>query len=39
MTEDWILKLAGFLNGPDWDIADNDSATDGTATTVCQVPI
>lgn len=38
MTEDWILKLAGFLNGPDWDIADNESndiAVDGTVTTVC----
>ncbi|XP_073138312.1 putative E3 ubiquitin-protein ligase LIN-2 [Henckelia pumila] len=35
MTEDWILKLAGFLNGPDWDITDDDSydmSFDGKAT-------
>ncbi|KZV56443.1 hypothetical protein F511_08341 [Dorcoceras hygrometricum] len=35
MTEDWILKLAGFLNGPDWDIADDESSDvshDGRAT-------
>lgn len=38
MTEDWILKLAGFLHGPDWDIADTDTAADGTVTTVCQPP-
>ncbi|KAL3828143.1 hypothetical protein ACJIZ3_016945 [Penstemon smallii] len=25
MTEDWILKLSGFLNGPNWDIADNEA--------------
>ncbi|XP_073050222.1 putative E3 ubiquitin-protein ligase LIN [Primulina eburnea] len=25
MTEDRILKLAGFHNGPDWDIADDES--------------
>ncbi|KAG8389078.1 hypothetical protein BUALT_Bualt02G0191800 [Buddleja alternifolia] len=25
MTEDWILKLTGFLNCPDWDIADNEA--------------
>ncbi|XP_075508740.1 putative E3 ubiquitin-protein ligase LIN-2 [Primulina tabacum] len=25
MTEDRILRLAGFLNGPDWDIADDES--------------
>ncbi|KAI3449899.1 hypothetical protein Pfo_006564 [Paulownia fortunei] len=37
MTEDWILKLAGFLNGPDWDVADNeanDIAVDATVTKV-----
>ncbi|KAL0389396.1 UNVERIFIED_CONTAM: putative E3 ubiquitin-protein ligase LIN [Sesamum calycinum] len=37
MTEDWILKLAEFLNGPDWDIADkeaSDITADATATTV-----
>ncbi|XP_073024909.1 putative E3 ubiquitin-protein ligase LIN-1 isoform X2 [Primulina eburnea] len=37
MTEDWILKLAGFLNGPDWDIADDESCDisfDGRVTTV-----
>ncbi|KAK4419495.1 putative E3 ubiquitin-protein ligase LIN [Sesamum alatum] len=37
MTEDWILKLAGFLNGPDWDITDkeaSDMTADATATTV-----
>ena len=35
MTEDWILKLGGFLNGPDWDIADieaDDIAIDATTT-------
>ncbi|KAL9169035.1 hypothetical protein ABFS82_04G053000 [Erythranthe guttata] len=33
MTEDWILKLAGFLNGPDSDIAEdegNDITVDAT---------
>lgn len=39
MTEDWILKLAGFLNGPDWDVGDNDSTVDGTITTVSQLPL
>ncbi|KAL0435478.1 UNVERIFIED_CONTAM: putative E3 ubiquitin-protein ligase LIN [Sesamum radiatum] len=37
MTEDWILKLAGFLNGPDWDITDkeaSDITADAMATTV-----
>ncbi|XP_073269897.1 putative E3 ubiquitin-protein ligase LIN-1 isoform X2 [Primulina huaijiensis] len=37
MTEDWILKLAGFLNGPDWDIADDESCDisfDGRVTMV-----
>ncbi|XP_057797907.1 putative E3 ubiquitin-protein ligase LIN-1 [Salvia miltiorrhiza] len=29
MTEDWILKLAGFLNGPDWDVADDRTTVDG----------
>lgn len=37
MTEDWILKLAGFLNGPDWDVGDNDTTVDGTITTVSQL--
>ncbi|KAL0419644.1 UNVERIFIED_CONTAM: putative E3 ubiquitin-protein ligase LIN [Sesamum radiatum] len=40
MTEDWILKLAGFLNGPDWDIADkeaSDITADATATTGTQI--
>lgn len=37
MTEDWILKLAGFLNGPDWDVPDNESngiVVDSMVTTV-----
>ncbi|KAK6164245.1 hypothetical protein DH2020_001109 [Rehmannia glutinosa] len=37
MTEDWILKLAGFLKGPDWDTAENeanDITVDTTLTTV-----
>ncbi|KAH6767717.1 hypothetical protein C2S52_018700 [Perilla frutescens var. hirtella] len=37
MTEDWILKLAGFLNGPDCEIPDNDTAADGTVTVVDSV--
>ncbi|KAL8547871.1 hypothetical protein ACS0TY_007256 [Phlomoides rotata] len=35
MTEDWILKLAGFLNGPDADADDEsneDISADGTLT-------
>lgn len=38
MTEDWSLKLAGFLNGPDWNFADNEDnniATDETVMMVC----
>ncbi|KAL2487861.1 putative E3 ubiquitin-protein ligase [Forsythia ovata] len=30
MTEDWTLKLAGFLNGPDWDFADNEDDNKAT---------
>lgn len=25
MAEDWILKMTGFLNGPDWDAADSEA--------------
>lgn len=35
MTEDWILKLAGFLSGPDADDESNDISADGIVMKVC----
>ncbi|CAA2965593.1 E3 ubiquitin- ligase LIN-1 isoform X1 [Olea europaea subsp. europaea] len=37
MTEDWSLKLAGFLNGPDWNFADNEDNNIATDETVMMI--